>query len=60
MLDEGKRLFDSTPAVALGVVVTNANLEPGRGYGYRYDERDLQTRPERDPEEPADLSTASR
>ena len=60
MLDEVKRLFDSTPAVALGVVVTNANLEPGRGYGYRYDERDLQTRPERDPEEPADLSTASR
>lgn len=60
MLDEIKRLFDSTPAVALGVVATNASLEPGHGYGYRYYEEDLEARPEPDPEEPADVSAASR
>jgi len=36
MADEVKRLLDTAPIVALGVVVTNADLEPGRGYGYGY------------------------
>ncbi len=36
MVDEVKRLLDASPAEAIGVVITDASLEPGRGYGYGY------------------------
>lgn len=37
MVDEVKRLLETSPASAIGVVVTDASLESGRGYGYGYD-----------------------
>jgi Mrp family chromosome partitioning ATPase/capsular polysaccharide biosynthesis protein len=36
MVDEVRRLVETSPASALGVVVTDAGVEPGRGYGYGY------------------------
>jgi polysaccharide biosynthesis transport protein len=36
MVDEVKRLLESCPASAVGVVITDASIEPGRGYGYGY------------------------
>lgn len=36
MVDEVKRLLEASPASALGVVITDASIEPGRGYGYGY------------------------
>ncbi|MGI8803860.1 MAG: hypothetical protein ACR2KV_17135 [Solirubrobacteraceae bacterium] len=36
MLEEVKRLLAASPSPVLGVVVTDATLEPGSGYGYYY------------------------
>lgn len=36
MVDEVKRLLEPSPATTIGVVVTDASVEPGRGYGYGY------------------------
>jgi succinoglycan biosynthesis transport protein ExoP len=36
MVDEVKRLLASSPASAIGVVITDAGIEPGRSYGYYY------------------------
>jgi Mrp family chromosome partitioning ATPase/capsular polysaccharide biosynthesis protein len=36
MLDEVKRLLATSPSRVLGVVVTDAAIEPGGGYGYYY------------------------
>lgn len=37
MVDDVKRLLDSSPARVLGFVVTDAAVEPGGGYGYGSD-----------------------
>jgi len=36
MVDEVKRLLEASPASAIGVVITDASVESGRGYGYGY------------------------
>lgn len=69
MVGEVKRLLDAAPISPLGVVITDAGQEPGRGYGYGYyyhDRADPEPQPqpgfepERDSEEQAAYSAARR
>lgn len=60
MADEVKRLLDAAPIAPLGVVVTNADLEPGRGYGYDYyDGHDEEPELQLEFEAPEEQSVAS-